>query len=176
MKKIWLSLGLVILIIAGISIGWVYQHNTTPTAPTTKKVATATKPRTITAAEVQSNDKLRYSCIIYYAVKHIKIQRWQELADFDKGWQVEIYSENNQDKYLVWPDKNIKTAAKQLQPNWFTIKNNQVTYDSFGVHTFQKDMTATTDLAKIVHQIQTDHATRKVRAMLPNLIVKDHRK
>ena len=175
MKKLLISLAVVI--IGGTAAGFVLYHHssTTPTTTVTKK-ATPSKPKTITTAEVTSNDNLRYSCIIYYAVKHVQIQRWQELADFERGWQVEIYSENNQVKYLVWPDKNITTAAKQLQPNWFTVKGNQVTYDSFGVHTFQKDMTATVNMTQIVSQIKTDHAAHKVRQMRPNLVVKDHRK
>ncbi|USR88504.1 hypothetical protein LPKW2_05720 [Lactiplantibacillus pentosus] len=49
-----------------------------------------------------------------------------------------------------------------------------MTYDSFGVHTFKKDMTATVSLTTIIKQIQQDHATKTVRNMRPNLVVKEH--
>ena len=90
------------------------------------------------------------------------------------GWQVEIYTDQGQTKYLVWSDKHIKADAKQLQPNWFTLKNDQVTYDSFGVHTFKKDLTATVSMRTILAQIKRDHATKTVRHMPTNLVIKDH--
>ncbi|MCJ8181849.1 hypothetical protein [Lactiplantibacillus pentosus] len=174
MKK--LLLPFITVLIIGTVVGIVTLHHAPATTPTTtaKKAQVPRRVAPITASAVAKDPKLKYSCIIYYAVKHLKIQRWQEVSDFKLGWQVEIYHEASQSKYLVWPDKNIKTSAKALQPNWFTIKNGQVTYDSFGVHTFKKDMTATVSLTTIIKQIQQDHATKTVRNMRPNLVVKEH--
>ena len=168
MKK--LLLPFITVLIIGTVVGLVTLHHAPAATPTTttKKAQVPQRVAPITAAAVAKDPKLKYSCIIYYAVKHLKI------SDFKLGWQVEIYHEASQPKYLVWPDKNIKKSAKALQPNWFTIKNGQVTYDSFGVHTYKKDMTATVSLTTIIKQIKQDHATKKVRNMRPNLAVKEH--
>ncbi|MCW1911284.1 hypothetical protein N7X57_12710 [Lactiplantibacillus paraplantarum] len=173
MKKILVT-SLTILTI-GLIVGLFTLHQPPTTAPSVRQTRVRHHVAPITMATVKDNDALRFSCIIYYAVKHLKIQRWQEVSDFQLGWQVEIYTENGQTKYLVWPDKHIQASAKQLQPNWFTFKNGQVTYDSFGVHTFQKDLTATVSLTTIVTQIKRDHATKLVRHMPTNLVIKDHR-
>lgn len=173
MKKILVT-SLTILII-GIIVGLFTLRQPPATTPDVRKTQVRHHVTPITMAAVKNNDALRFSCIIYYAVKHLKIQRWQEVSDFQLGWQVEIYTKNGHPKYLVWPDKHIQSSAKQLQPNWFTFKNGQVTYDSFGVHTFQKDLTATVNLTTIVAQIKRDHATKLVRHMPTNLVIKDHR-
>ncbi|KLD60285.1 LytTR family transcriptional regulator, partial [Lactiplantibacillus plantarum] len=43
------------------------------------------------------------------------------------------------------------------------LKNDHVTYDSFGVHTFKKDLTATVSMRTILAQIKRDHATKTAR-------------
>ena len=173
MKKILITSISVLLI--GTVVGLVTLRQPPTTTPTVHKTRVTHHVEPITMTTLKNNDALQFSCIIYYAVKHLKIQRWQEVNDFQLGWQVEIYHENGQPKYLVWPDKHIQASAKQLQPNWFTLKNGQVTYDSFGVHTFKKDLTATVSLTTIVAQIKRDHATKIVRHMPTNLVIKAHR-
>ncbi|RRK10007.1 hypothetical protein D1831_09615 [Lactiplantibacillus garii] len=178
-KRYWWGLLVLGLLIIGGVVGVMNHRTNTASAPaTTPKAAkkATTKPlQPITKKTWQQHPKLRYASIIYYAVKHLKIQRWQEVSDFNRGWQVEIYPNHGQPKYLVWPDKNIKDEAKQLQPNWFTISSaGTVTYDSFGVHTFAKDQTAKISEARILEQTQADHATKKIYAMLDNLIIVKH--
>lgn len=169
---------LIILLLTGGG-WWAFQRQdapvTKPNQTQTLKKAAPSPSRPLTKTALTQHADLRYSAIIYYAVKHLKIQRWQEVSNFELGWELEIYSQNGTAKYLVWPDKNIKSEGKQLQPNWFTIKHDQVTYDSFGVHTFQKDMTATVSLAKIIQQVNTDHAAKTIRQMPNNLKITDHR-
>lgn len=177
-----IAAGLVVgLLLLALGVWWFTRTKTPSTPPTrTTTVKKQSQPRVkkqpLTLATWQQQPRLAYASIIYYAVKHLKIQRWQEVSDFDRGWQVEFYSSDQPVKYLVWPDKNIKADAKQLQPNWFTLDaHHQVTYDSFGVHTFAKDMTATVSATKIINQIHADHAVGRVYQMLDNLAVKRHR-
>lgn len=132
------------------------------------------KYRPLTTNEMHNNNKLRYSGIIYYAVKHLDIQRWQEVSNFERGWQIEIYHQK-ETKYLVWPNKRIKKDEKLLEPNWFTIdQQNRINYDSFGVHSFRKDMTAAVSEKKIVAQVNKDHAAQKVRKMQRNMTILKH--
>ncbi|MCG0631795.1 hypothetical protein IMAU80128_00090 [Lactiplantibacillus plantarum] len=174
MKKILIPI--ITVLIIGTIVGLSTLHRT-PRATTTTvhKSRVIQQPQPITETTIAKQPALKYSCIIYYAIKHLKIQRWQEVSDFSLGWQVEIYTDQGQTKYLVWSDKHIKADAKQLQLNWFTLKNDHVTYDSFGVHTFKKDLTATVSMRTILAQIKRDHATKTVRHMPTNLVIKDHR-
>ncbi|WP_143461313.1 hypothetical protein [Levilactobacillus enshiensis] len=140
-------------------------HPTTKTAP---KKHNSLRPLTVT--ELNHNSQLRATCIIYFAVKYTKLQRWQELSDFQLGWQVERYLTHNPDKYLVWPDKNITTAEKNLEPNWFKLTaTGNVTYDSMIVHSFRQDQTATTTLTKITRQLNQAHKMATVRRLSHNL-------
>lgn len=178
-KRYWWFVGTSVILVIGTGAGlWWYraQVSTTPVQPThVSKKASRTVNPPLTTATLKQHPKTKYACIIYYAVKHLKIQRWQEVSDFDRGWQVEIYPNHDHQKYLVWPDKNIKDEAKQLQPNWFTIDaQGAVTYDSFGVHTFAKDMTATISEAQLLRTLNADHAKNQVYRMLPNLVVLQH--
>ena len=171
-----LGLGVIIILIGGgLWVGHLHSGDAQTRTVTAKPTAKTQPLPKLTKQNLKHHPKLKYACIIYYAVKHLKIQRWQEVSDFERGWQVEIYPNHGNPKYLVWPDKNIKTDAKQLQPNWFTIDSaGNVTYDSFGVHTFTKDQTATVSTTKIINQLRTDHATKRVYAMLDNLVILKH--
>lgn len=173
------------LLLLGILIGGGLLVTGSKKAPTTKattavsasrqpKKAVKSKPAAkLTVTELKHHADLRYSSIIYYGIKHTHIQRWQEVSDFSRGWQVEIY--HAQAKYLVWPDKHIKAEAKQLEPNWFKLDSQgNVIYHSFVVHSFQDDQTKTVSLAKIVAQINHDHAIKKVRQMPTNLTILTH--
>ncbi|MGF2384827.1 hypothetical protein [Lentilactobacillus otakiensis] len=138
------------------------SHDSHPTA-TLKK-----KNQPLSMAELNRNPKLKYSCIIYFGIKNTTIQRWQELDDFEKGWQVEIYHRSGKTRFLVWPDRHITSQEKQLAPNWFEIQDNQhVIYHSFEVHTSKanEDQSYETTETHILKQINASHKARTVRKM-----------
>ncbi|WP_225418036.1 hypothetical protein [Levilactobacillus huananensis] len=173
-KKIWVTS--VMIILAGLTLPACGAKSTATSH--TPQPTTITKPKIspLTVSELRHNESLTYAAIIYFAIHHTKLPRWQEVADMRAGWQVEIYPHQNRRKYLVWPDQHITSAQKNLAPNWFTLKGQQVIYDSFIVHSFRKDQTATTTLPKIVKQLNHDHAEKKVRHMPHNLAVVNHTK
>ena len=174
------SLPLVLIVILGGS-WWLVSAQKAP-AQTPQPIAKP-KPKTtphyqpLTLTELNHDPKLTACSLIYYAVKHSKIQRWQEVADFKLGWQLDQYPTENGIKSLVWPDKQIKANAKQLQPNWFALsKTGNVTYHSFIVHSFRDDMTLTTTLPKVIQQLNQDHAATKVRQLRSSLVIIAHQK
>lgn len=122
--------------------------------------------------ELRHNAALRDSSIIYYGIKHSHIQRWQEAADFQLGWQVEMTRHNGQWRYSVWPDQHIQDAAKRLEPNWFTLTGQRVTYQSFVVHSNGDYQIKRTTLATIVAAINRDQAGNRVRQMPAHLRIK----
>jgi len=162
------------LLVTGSKKAPTATHPATASSSKPPKKTTTPKPvPKLTVTELNQHSDLRYSSIIYYGIKHTHIQRWQEVSDFSQGWQVEIY--RGQAKYLVWPDKNIKPEAKQLEPNWFKLDSQgNVTYHSFVVHSFRDDQTKTVSLAAIVAQINHDHAMKKVRQMPTKLTTLKH--
>ena len=179
MKKSIILLGSIVLII-GLAFGLLSHHKpATSSAPQQSAKTTTPKCKAshpLTVAELNQNSQLRETCIIYFAIKHTKLQRWQELSDFKLGWQVERYLKHNPDKYLVWPDKNITTAEKNLEPNWFKLTTDgNVTYDSMIVHSFRQDQTATTTLAKITRQLNQDHKMATVHHLSHNLSQLTHK-
>jgi len=178
LKKI-IRFGLPLLILVAIGGGWLLFHQQPqqqPTKPAKTAVKTKPKYRSLTRAELNRSPKLKYCSIVYYAIKHSKIQRWQEVSNFDLGWQLEQYPITDGTKVLVWPDMDIKKGAKLVQPNWFALSNTgNVTYHSFVVHSFRDDMTESTDLDTIIKQLNTDHAAMKVRHMLPNALIVAHK-
>lgn len=167
------GLTFVALLVIGTLVVKVDQQKTAQvTSKSEQRTHQKTKELRLTLKEFSHNEKLRYCSVIYYAVKHGKIQRWQEVANFKRGWQVEIYP-GKPNRYLVWPDKRITKDEKMLEPNWFTFSSNgQVIYDSFGVHTFRKDLTETVQISKIIATINRDHAVKKVHQMQQNLVIK----
>ncbi|MFC6164991.1 hypothetical protein ACFP3T_09950 [Lactiplantibacillus dongliensis] len=162
------------LLVAGSKKAPTTTHPATASSNKQPKKITTPKPvAKLTMTELKRHPDLRYSSIIYYGIKYTHIQRWQEVSDFSRGWQVEIY--HAQAKYLVWPDKHIKAEAKQLEPNWFKLDpRGNVTYHSFVVHSFRDDQTKTVNLTEIVAQINHDHAMKKVRQMPTNLTTLNH--
>ncbi|WP_261809847.1 hypothetical protein [Levilactobacillus humaensis] len=172
-KKIWATSLMIIL--ASLTLT-ACGAKTTPTPHQPQPTTTKPKVKPLTVSELQHDKSLTYAAIIYFAIHHTKLPRWQEVADMQAGWQVEIYPHKDSRKYLVWPDQHMTSAQKNLAPNWFTIKNQQVLYDSFIVHSFRKDQTATTTLSKIVKQLNHDHVEKKVRHMPHNLAVVNHSK
>lgn len=182
-KRLLLSGGLIVLL-ALLAGGWLFSQTKPATKATPSKVTTAKatvkqakKPtyQPLTTKALSHDRDLTYSSIIYYGIKHTKIQRWQEVADFKLGWQLEVYPNGTATKCLVWPDQNIKDDAKQLAPNWFKLSGQTVKYHSFIVHSFRKDMTVTVTLSQIVKQLNADHAATKVRQMPGHLTVVHHK-
>ncbi|WP_125546766.1 hypothetical protein [Levilactobacillus lindianensis] len=170
-KKIWATS--LIVILASLTLT-ACGAKTTATPRKTQPTTTKPKVKPLTVSELQHDECLTYAAIIYFAVHHTKLPRWQEVADMKAGWQIEIYPHQGRRKYLVWPDQHITSAQKNLAPNWFTLKDQQVIYDSFIVHSFRKDQTATTTLPKIVKQLNRDHAEKAVRHMPHKLAVVNH--
>lgn len=177
MKKI-LLITIPVLIVLAIGGSWFLSQSPSSSKTTTTRTKAKPKPsyRPLTQAELKRNRKLTDCSIVYYAIKHSKIQRWQEVSNFELGWQLEQYPIDNGLKVLVWPDMAIKKGAKLVQPNWFALSTTgQVTYHSFVVHSFRDDMTETTDLGTIVKQLNRDHAAMKVRQMMPNMLIIKHK-
>ncbi|BDZ31948.1 hypothetical protein RA086_11960 [Lactiplantibacillus sp. WILCCON 0030] len=176
-RKLKLVITLIGLLVLGG--GWlIVSAQNHPSSQPAQQTQAKSKPkyRTLTLDELHHDPTLTYCSIIYYTVKHGKIQRWQEVSKVSLGWQIEQYPTNDGFKVLVWPDMNIKKEAKQLQPNWFALtKNDSVTYHSFIIHSFRDDMTATTNLKTIVDQINHDHAAMKVRQMTPKMLIVKHK-
>jgi hypothetical protein len=179
LKKWLITAGaIVVLLLVG---GLVWAHHSASTATTstansqsTKKTAKHTTPP-LTLSELKASPKLTYSCLIYYAIKDTKLQRWQEVNDFQAGWQVEHFAKKHPTRYLVWSDMNITSAEKNLAPNWFSLSGDKVTYDSMIVHSFHKDQTAITTLAKVIKKLNADHAMKKVRSMPTKMTLLNHR-
>lgn len=175
------------LLLSGIIIGLlaigglVIWHQHSRSTPSTTRATTSTshpkKTQTpLTLKELARHPKLTYSCIIYHAIQDTtRLPRWQEVADFKTGWQVERYYRNHQWRYLVWPDQHITDAEKNLAPNWFTLSTHgRVFYDSMIVHSFRKDQTQTTTLTQIIRQINHAQAAKTVRQMPQHLTVVRH--
>ncbi|WP_367296119.1 hypothetical protein [Levilactobacillus yonginensis] len=178
MKKSLLFGSLILLVLLLLGGGWALnqQHQPTQATTATTKPNKPKRPNNLlTVTELKQHEKLRYAAIIYYALKYTKLQRWQEASDFKAGWQVEVYPHHGHPQYLVWPDQNTTDQDKNLEPNRFKLTAKQtVTYNSFIVHSFSKDMTQATRLTKIAATISQHHKGRAVRQMVPNLTVKNH--
>jgi len=179
MKKSLIAASAIVVLLLLGGLVWAHQStSTTTTVPSNsqspKKAAKHTTPP-LTLAELKASPKLTYSCLIYYAIKDTNLQRWQEVNDFQAGWQVEHFAKKHPTRYLVWSDMNITPAEKNLAPNWFSLSGNKVTYDSMIVHSFHKDQTATTTLPKIIKKLNADHAMKKVRSMPTKMTVLNHR-
>jgi len=177
MKKINLFL-LPILIILAIGGSWFALRSQPTPKATVNQTKLKPKPsyRPLTKAELNHNSKLTDCSIVYYAIKHSKIQRWQEVSNFDLGWQLDQYPIDNGIKVLVWPDMAIKKDSQLVQPNWFYLSaTGQVIYHSFIVHSFRDDMTETTDLETIIKTLNNEHAAKKIRQMLPNTLIVKHK-
>ncbi len=160
-----------ILILAVISTNH-FGNRQPQHATVTKPVSKKNRLVPLTLTDFNRHPKLAYGGIIYYAVKHGKIQRWQEVSDFNLGWQIEVHRTQMGKRYFVWPDKHIKNAEKRLEPNWFAFKSgNRVVYHSFVVHSFRKNLTQTTTRSHIVKQINADGAETKVREMVERMAV-----
>lgn len=179
MKKIIKGgmLGILILCILGLAFSMA-QHRSTQShhSHPTAKTSSPKRSKPLTITEFNHHPKLAFGSVIYFAIKHVNIQRWQEVSDFSLGWQVEIHRASKGNHYLVWPNKDIKETEKQLEPNWFEIKHqNQIVYHSLVVHSFGEVQTHTTTANTIIRRINADHAENKVRRMVINMtVIKDN--
>ncbi|KIR09348.1 hypothetical protein DIS15_05000 [Levilactobacillus brevis] len=176
MKK-WGALGVLII---GLVIGVAWWSRQTPRSVpvnTTSK----TKPAVpkLTLREERCQPELRYVSVILYAIDHDRqrhLQRWQEVSDVDAGWQIDIYPHAGQDRYLVWPDQRITAAEKNLAPNWFTWHSGHVSYHSFIVHSFRREMVKTVSTQTLLNWANaTSNRRHQVRHLVTHLTVKDHR-
>ncbi|EHO52447.1 hypothetical protein [Lentilactobacillus kisonensis] len=169
-------LPIIILTIIGSLVFFSSQSRKTPYPVQSPHQTTKPKQkyRPLSEAEFQANRKIKYASIIYYAVKHVNIQRWQEVSDFKLGWQIESSRVAGKVHYLVWPDKSITKQEKQLTPNWFEISEHHVIYHSFEVHTSQadEDQSRETSDRHIIRTINDDQAATTVRKMSKNVVTK----
>lgn len=168
MRKWGLRIGLPLVLLAVLLGSWGWWHHqakqvaTVPVRTHTEKV----KPvSALTIAELKRQPKRLYAAVIYYAVKHVNIQRWQEVSDFKQGWEVELDLVGGQTHYSVWPNQAIQESEKRLEPNWFTLKQGRVTYHSFVVHSDGDYQTHTVALTRIVRQVNADRAAKRIRHM-----------
>lgn len=168
MDRRQLVLGLAGLLCGGGLVGCHANHGTSTVHPVHQQQKTQ---RPLTLAALQRHPKLAYASVIYYAVQHTDVQRWQEVADFKLGWQVEIERVQGTRRYSVWPDAHIQESQKKLEPNWFTLKGQRVTYESFVVHSDGDYTVVHTTLSRVVQQINRDHAAQRVRHMTNNLTI-----
>ena len=168
MDRRQLVLGLAGLLCSGGLVGCHANHVTSTAHPVHQPQKTQ---RPLTLAALQRHPKLAYASVIYYAVKHTDVQRWQEVSDFKLGWQVETERVQGTKRYSVWPDAHIQESQKKLEPNWFTLKGQRVTYQSFVVHSDGDYTVVHTTLSRVVQQINHDHAAQRVRHMINNLTI-----
>ncbi|MGP4117603.1 hypothetical protein ACS4N0_10630 [Levilactobacillus zymae] len=159
-----------VLLAGGVAACHRQPTTAAPAASSTSKPARpAETPLTVRALRQQP--KLLDSSLIYFAVKHTSVQRWQEVSDFKLGWQVETERVQGTKRYSVWPDAHIQESQKKLEPNWFTLKGQRVTYESFVVHSDGDYTVVHTTLARVVQRINQDHAAQRVRHMTNNLTI-----
>jgi len=179
MKKRLIS-GLVLgllLVLGGTLV--VINHHKSSTRPGTITTKPKPKPHTshhvrpLTAAELAHHQDLRFAAIIYYGIKDSHIQRWQEAANFQRGWQVEIDRVHGTTRYAVWPNKDIQESDKQLEPNWFTLRDRQITYQSFIVHSNGDYTVRHVAEAQVIRRLNAQHAGDRVRGMRDYLTVLD---
>ncbi|MGY5339554.1 hypothetical protein [Levilactobacillus spicheri] len=165
-----------VLLLGGLG-AWGWHHHTAAPAPAPRTTQRATPPtkraRPLTLRELRRRPKLTYAALIDYAVHDTHVMRWQEVADYQAGWQVEIDRVHGARRYSVWPDRNIQTSEKKLEPNWFTLKGHRVTYQSFVVHSDGDYTVYRTTLKRVVHRLNAQHAAARVRRMPERLVVKD---
>ncbi|MGK4017881.1 hypothetical protein AB0Y21_06380 [Weissella paramesenteroides] len=105
--------------------------------------------------ELNHNKSKLYAAIIYYGSKQVNIERWKELTNSPKGWQV---NQMNDGRKLVWRDKNIQSEQKQLAPNYFKLDQNGVDYRSFIIHSNGKEMHE-----YVTNQIILDYINQKIQ-------------
>lgn len=130
----------------------------------------------LTASAVTRDPKLKYAALIYYAVKETNVQRWQEVASFHDGWQVEIDRVHGTKRYSVWPSMHPGNAVERLEPNWFTLSGQHVTYQSFVVHSGGDYTVVKTTLKHVLKRLNARQAGNKVREMPVRMTVKDNTK
>lgn len=137
-------------------------------SPTYTNKTTVTR---ITAKDLNNNQPLLMSTLIYYAITHISDGRWIEVSDIDRGWQIQKTAIDGGIHYLVWPDKRIKNESKHIEPNWFEINGDTVVYHSFIIHSQGYEVTNTISLKEIVNTVNTKHGIIKINSMLENLVI-----
>ncbi|GHP14154.1 membrane protein [Lentilactobacillus fungorum] len=175
-KKMMTLVGSFILLMTVLGSVIVFQSKS-GSRPPSDRPAAKKRYRPLTTNTFYRHPKIRDSAIIYFAIKHVHIQRWQEIADFKAGWQVEKYRKAGHWRYLVWPDQHITEQEKQLTPNWFEFRHaNYVIYHSFEVHTAQadEDQHVKVSMSNILKHINADRAAGTVRRMTRKLVIRDH--
>lgn len=125
----------------------------------------------ITASDLNHDQKLLMSALVYYAISNISDGRWLEVSDFNRGWQIQKIDVDGNIHYLVWPDKNIQAESKHIEPNWFEIKGDTVSYHSFIIHSQGFDLTHTVAMSDIINAVNQPESIHRINSMLPNLVI-----
>ncbi|RRG17422.1 hypothetical protein D3P96_07665 [Weissella viridescens] len=111
--------------------------------------------REITQSQISKNPHLLNAAIIYYGYSEISqsIGRWNELAESSSGWKVYI---DKNGRHLAYENRHAKQSDLKLRPNEYRIQGNQVTYESFIVHSNGEVMKKTVSLQTILNYVNRD--------------------
>lgn len=178
LKRKFMVLSLLVIGLMGGLTGCMNQSSRAPVPARHKKSNGPQKSDfKLTSDTINNHPRILYAAIIYYAIHDVPIQRWQEVADMDAGWQIEIYPGGHGTRYLVWPGKHISDREKQLTPNWFRLSTRAVSFHSFEVHTDRQDADQHVRVGKqqILVKINDAHAAATVKKMSRNMTVLTHK-
>lgn len=125
----------------------------------------------ITSEDLNNNQTLLMSTLIYYAITHISDGRWVEASDIDRGWQIQKINVEDKVHYLVWPDKRIQDENKHIEPNWFAIDGDTVTYHSFVIHSQGYESTHAVAMQEIINTVNNKRSINMINSMLANLVI-----
>lgn len=110
-------LGILILCILGIAFSMTQHRSTQPHhSHPTAKTSSLKRSKPLTMTEFNHHPKLAFGSVIYFAIKHVNIQRWQEVSDFSLGWQVEFIEPPKGTITWFGPTKILKKPKSSLNP------------------------------------------------------------
>lgn len=125
----------------------------------------------VTSKDLNNNQPLLMSSLIYYAITYISDGRCVEDSDIDRGWQIQKIRVENKVHYLVWPDKRIRDENKHIEPNWFEINDDTVTYHSFIIHSRGYESLRTVTMKEIINTVNNRRNINAINSMLTNLVI-----
>ncbi|MBM7617404.1 hypothetical protein JOC36_000961 [Weissella uvarum] len=121
-----------------------------------KKIVQNTKP--ISKVSITHDKKLLYAAILNYGFNKVDIQRWKEPSTSQNGWQIE---QMHNGKNYVWENKAVQNNDKKLEPNYFVVNNDSVTYHSFIVHSGGKTLSQHEKLDTILNYVNANQKSLK---------------